>query len=425
MTSRYFKDLDTYAEADVVIVGAGSAGLSCAYELSKIAPHLKVALIEQNVSPGGGAWLGGQLFSAMVIRKPANTLLDELEIPYEDEGDYVVVKHAALFTSTLLSKVLQVGGLARAPPDAVSLGLLCGEGAAAACRSGDSSAAAAAAGTMGVVAQHASAQSALAPAPQQRPAAPFTAQSASLQALTCLLCVQAPNVKLFNATAVEDLIIREDEARGKHVAGVVTNWTLVTLHHDTQSCMDPNVIEARMVVSGTGHDGPMGASSKPPPTIAIVVLSSGMACRTWLPAAHCITVACVRCMLINKLTNCAALILSVHSTKSSPRGACPCNGHVPRFLCFSGRPRLVLLRIIHMCFAHSQYSLIYSGHSQHSLTTRGGLHCRREAPVCPRHGAPRARHVRPGHELCRGQDRQQHPRGGARHGAVRHGAVGG
>ena len=60
------------------------------------------------MSPGGGAWLGGQLFSAMVIRKPAHTLLNELQIPYEDEGDYVVVKHAALFTSTLLSKVLQV-----------------------------------------------------------------------------------------------------------------------------------------------------------------------------------------------------------------------------------------------------------------------------------------------------------------------------
>ena len=41
MTRRYFKDLDEYAEADVIIVGAGSAGLSCAYELSKH-PHVKV-----------------------------------------------------------------------------------------------------------------------------------------------------------------------------------------------------------------------------------------------------------------------------------------------------------------------------------------------------------------------------------------------
>ena len=34
--------LQNYAECDVAIVGAGSAGLACAYELSKVAPHLKV-----------------------------------------------------------------------------------------------------------------------------------------------------------------------------------------------------------------------------------------------------------------------------------------------------------------------------------------------------------------------------------------------
>lgn len=33
-------------------------------------------------------------------------LLDELNVEYEDEGAFVVVKHAALMTSTLLSKVL-------------------------------------------------------------------------------------------------------------------------------------------------------------------------------------------------------------------------------------------------------------------------------------------------------------------------------
>jgi len=172
MTTRYFKDLYTYAESDVIIIGAGSAGLSCAYELSKN-PSLKIAIIEQSVSPGGGAWLGGQLFSAMVIRKPAQKLLDELEITYEEKEDYVVVPHAALFTSTILSKVLQ-----------------------------------------------------------------------------------RPNVKLFNATAVEDLIVRDGR-----VAGVVTNWAAVTLYaHDTQSCMDPNVLEAKVVVSCCGHDGPMGGA---------------------------------------------------------------------------------------------------------------------------------------------------------------------
>lgn len=177
MTSRYFADLHEHAETDIVIVGAGSCGLSAAFHLATARPDLRVTLIEAGVAPGGGAWLGGQLFSAMVMRKPAHLFLDRLAVAYEDEGDFVVVKHAALFTSTLLSKVLALD-----------------------------------------------------------------------------------NVKLFNATAVEDLITRRDGG-GVRVAGVVTNWTLVSMHHDDQSCMDPNTINAPVVISTTGHDGPFGAFS--------------------------------------------------------------------------------------------------------------------------------------------------------------------
>ncbi|CAI4212287.1 unnamed protein product [Parascedosporium putredinis] len=177
MTRRYFADLDAHAESDIVIVGAGSCGLSAAYTLATLRPDLRIALVEAGVAPGGGAWLGGQLFSAMVMRKPADAFLAELGVPFDDEGDFVVVKHAALFTSTVLAKVLAL-----------------------------------------------------------------------------------PNVKLFNATAVEDLITRPHEG-GVRIAGVVTNWTLVSLHHDDQSCMDPNTINAPVVISTTGHDGPMGAFS--------------------------------------------------------------------------------------------------------------------------------------------------------------------
>lgn len=178
MTRRYFADLDTYAESDIVIIGAGSCGLSAAYILGKTRPDLKIAIIEAGVAPGGGAWLGGQLFSAMIMRKPADAFLTEIGVPFEDEGDYVVVKHAALFTSTVLSKVLQL-----------------------------------------------------------------------------------PNVKLFNATTVEDLITRREQDGGVRIAGVVTNWTLVSMHHDDQSCMDPNTINAPVIISTTGHDGPFGAFS--------------------------------------------------------------------------------------------------------------------------------------------------------------------
>lgn len=70
----------------------------------------------------------------MVVRKPADKFLREIGVPYEDEGNYVVVRHAALVTSTLLSKV-----------------------------------------------------------------------------------TAAPNIKLFNATAVEDLIVKNNDERGKAV----------------------------------------------------------------------------------------------------------------------------------------------------------------------------------------------------------------
>ena len=50
------------------------------------------------------------MHAGLQVRKPADQLLDELQVPYEDEGDYVVIKHAACFTSTILSKVLAVSG---------------------------------------------------------------------------------------------------------------------------------------------------------------------------------------------------------------------------------------------------------------------------------------------------------------------------
>ena len=176
MTSRYYKDMMDAAVSDVIVIGAGSAGLTCAYTLGKNRPDLRITILEAGVAPGGGAWLGGQLQSAMVIRKPAHNLLVELGVPFDDEGAYVVVKHAALFTSTILSKLLQM-----------------------------------------------------------------------------------PNVKLFNATCCEDLIVKRDQDGKQRVNGVVSNYTLVSMAHGLQSCMDPQTITAPVICSFAGHDGPFGA----------------------------------------------------------------------------------------------------------------------------------------------------------------------
>ena len=48
----YFNTMYERAVSDVVIIGAGSAGLSCAYHLATSRPDLKVTIIEANVAPG-------------------------------------------------------------------------------------------------------------------------------------------------------------------------------------------------------------------------------------------------------------------------------------------------------------------------------------------------------------------------------------
>jgi thiamine thiazole synthase len=62
-------------------------------------------------------------------------------------------------------------------------------------------------------------------------------------------------VKLFNAVACEDFIIKN-----KKVSGIVTNWAPVSKIHGTQSCMDPNVMESKIIISTCGHDGPFAAT---------------------------------------------------------------------------------------------------------------------------------------------------------------------
>ena len=71
MSNRYMNDLISFADSDVAIIGAGPSGLACAYELGKKCPDAKIAIYEASVAPGGGSWIGGQLFSGMVVRKPA------------------------------------------------------------------------------------------------------------------------------------------------------------------------------------------------------------------------------------------------------------------------------------------------------------------------------------------------------------------
>lgn len=80
----------TRSQCDLLIVGAGPAGMVAGYYLAKAG--FKVALIEQNLAPGGGIWGGGMGMNDVVIQEEALPIVKEFEIRHKrrDEGLYTV-----------------------------------------------------------------------------------------------------------------------------------------------------------------------------------------------------------------------------------------------------------------------------------------------------------------------------------------------
>ena len=89
IANEFHEVLDDRAESDVIIIGAGPAGLTASRELSNMG--YKVLVIEQNNYLGGGYWLGGYMMNPVTVREPAQKFWDELGIPYKKvaEGLYL------------------------------------------------------------------------------------------------------------------------------------------------------------------------------------------------------------------------------------------------------------------------------------------------------------------------------------------------
>ncbi|HAA84580.1 MAG: Putative thiazole biosynthetic enzyme [Thermodesulfobacterium sp. 37_54] len=84
------EDLYEYSEVDVLIVGAGPSGLTCAKYLAE--KGYKVAVYEKRLSFGGGIGGGGNMIPKIVVQEEVLPIVEDFKIKCQkaDKGLYVV-----------------------------------------------------------------------------------------------------------------------------------------------------------------------------------------------------------------------------------------------------------------------------------------------------------------------------------------------
>ena len=107
IVGEFAKQFDEYVESDVVIVGAGPAGLMAGKAISEAGR--KAFVIERNNYLGGGFWIGGYLMNKVTVRAPAQRILDDLGVPHEEAVPGLFVADGPHACSKLIGAACDAG----------------------------------------------------------------------------------------------------------------------------------------------------------------------------------------------------------------------------------------------------------------------------------------------------------------------------
>ncbi|NQT83690.1 thiazole biosynthesis protein [bacterium] len=107
IVGEYFREFTEYVESDVIIVGGGPSGLIAGRDLA--AAGAKVLLIERNNYLGGGFWIGGYLLNKTTVRAPAQSVLEELGVPFSETSPGLFVADAPHACAKLIAAACDAG----------------------------------------------------------------------------------------------------------------------------------------------------------------------------------------------------------------------------------------------------------------------------------------------------------------------------
>ncbi|NQT46065.1 MAG: thiazole biosynthesis protein [Candidatus Omnitrophica bacterium] len=107
ITEEFLKEFSDGIVSDVIIVGAGPSGLVAARDLAK--KNVKVVVIEANNYLGGGFWIGGYLMNKLTVRKPGESVLDEIGVPYKEFEEGLFVADGPHACSKLIAAACDAG----------------------------------------------------------------------------------------------------------------------------------------------------------------------------------------------------------------------------------------------------------------------------------------------------------------------------
>jgi len=92
---------------DVIIAGAGPAGLTTAYYIAKAG--YKVSIFERKLSIGGGMWGGGMMFNEIVVGEEGKNILNDFDIKTKKYADGYYTADSVEAISTICSKAVKAG----------------------------------------------------------------------------------------------------------------------------------------------------------------------------------------------------------------------------------------------------------------------------------------------------------------------------